>query len=190
MMQKLWQKKPKLSYSKDVLDIIQYGSSVTENPEEGGEHDMDIAILFNKIPLSEQLKQAQGIKKQIQKVSELPVHIKSFDLYSFFDESNFAREGMLFYGKSLISGDYSARFFGLNPRIQISYSLKSLKKKGKISFHYMLRGKGKKYGLLRKYGGELLKPGLIEVFPEHEKIFVNAIKSLTDDFGMRKILFP
>lgn len=192
MMLKLWQKKPKLNYSKDVLDIVQYGSSVVETFEALRSlelHDIDIAVIFNKIPLNEQLNQAQEIKKQIQKISQLPVHIKSFDLYSFFDISNFAKEGILFYGKSLISGDYFAKSFGFNPRIQIFYSLKDFKKKGKVKFHYMLKGKKKEYGLLRKYGGELLKPGLIEIFPEHEGIFVNAIKRLTNNFKVRRVIF-
>jgi predicted nucleotidyltransferase len=86
-MQKLWQKRPKLAYSKDVLDIVQFGSSAEEgkNP-----NDLDIAVIFNKIPLKEQLNQAQEIKKQLETASEIPIHINSFDLYSLFDNSNFA----------------------------------------------------------------------------------------------------
>ena len=54
MMRFLWQKKPELNYSKDVFDIVQFGSSVKEgeNP-----NDLDIAVIFNKIPLKEQLNQ-------------------------------------------------------------------------------------------------------------------------------------
>lgn len=186
MMSQLWQRKPKLSYNKNVLDIVQYGSSIIEgsNP-----NDIDIAVIFDKIPLKEQLNQAQEIKKQLQKLSKLPIHIKSFDLYSFFNVANFAKENILFYGKSLLSKNYFSKTFGLTPKIQIFYSLKEFKKKEKVKFHYMLRGKKKEYGLLRKYGGELLNPGLIEILPEHEKIFVDSIKKLTTNFKIRKILF-
>ena len=61
MMQKLWQEKLKLNYSKNVFDIVQFGSSVIEgeNPR-----DLDIAVIFQKIPLKEQLEEAQKIKKQ------------------------------------------------------------------------------------------------------------------------------
>lgn len=185
MTLKLWQKKPKLNYSKDVMDIVQYGSSIQEDKP----NDIDIAVIFKKVGLSEQLKQAQDIKKQLQKNSELPIHIKSFDLLSFFDEANFSKDNILFYGKSIISGEFFAKTFGLTPRILISYSLKGLEKKDKVKFHYMLKGKKKEYGLLRKYGGELLNPGLIEILPEHEKIFLDAIKKLISNFKIRKILF-
>src|SRR4030043_1566524 len=120
MMQKLWQEKLKLNYSKDVLDIVQFGSSVIED---GNPSDLDIAVIFQKIPLKEQLNQAQEIKKQLQKLTELPIHVNSFDLYSLFESSNFARENILFYEKSLLSKNYFANKFGLSPRVQIFYSL-------------------------------------------------------------------
>ena len=186
MTHKLWQKKLKLNYTKDVLDIIQFGSSVMEN---GSPNDIDISVIFKKITLKEQLDQAQKIKKQLQKISKLPIHIKSFDLYSFFDDGNFAKDGILFYGKSLISKNYFTKIFGLTPRIQIFYSLEKMEKKDKVRFHYMLRGKKGKYGLIKKYGGSLLRPGVIEIFPEHEQIFITVIKKFISDFKVKKILY-
>ena len=185
-MQNLLQKKQKLNYSKDVFDIVQFGSSIMEN---SNPNDIDIAVIFNKIPLKEQLDQAQIIKNQLQKLSDIPIHINAYDLYSFFDESNFAKENILFYGKSLISGDYFSKKLGLNPRMQISYDLKNLEKKGKVKFHYMLKGKKGSYGLIKKYGGKLLNPGLIEIFPEYENVFIENIKKITDKFEIKKILF-
>lgn len=186
MIQNLWQKKLKLSYNKEVFDIVQFGSSMIK---ESKPNDIDVAVIFKKIPLAEQLGQAQEIKKQLQKETILPLHIKAFDLYSFFDNSNFAKENLLFYGKSLISKDSFSKNFGLNSVIQISYSLKGLKKKDKIKFNYMLNGKKGKYGLLREYKGKLIAPGLIEISPEYEKLFINAIKKLTQSFKARRILF-
>lgn len=185
MMQKLWQEKLKLNYNKEVLDIVQFGSSVIE---EKIPNDIDIAVIFNKISLKEQLNEAQEIKKQLEKLSEKPIHINSFDLYTLFDKSNFAKENILFYGKSLINKDNFAKRFGLNPKIQIYYSLQKLRKKDKIRFNYMLNGKKGEYGLLRKYNGSLLKPGLIEINPEFEDIFVNAIKEFKTEFKTKKLL--
>lgn len=189
MTHKLWLKKLKLKYSKDVFDIVQFGSSVMETMENAGVNDTDIAVVFYKILLKDQLNQAQKIKKQIQKISEMPVHIKSFDLYSFFDASNFAKENILFYGKSLIYRDFFSKRFGLTPKIQLHYSLTSLKKREKIKFNYMLNGKKGKYGLLRKYKGRLLAPGIIEINPDCEDIFISSIKKLTSKFEIRKVLF-
>jgi len=186
MMQKLWQKKLKLKYSKDVFDIVVFGSSVLESKIP---NDLDIAVIFDKIQLKNQLNQAQEIKKQIQKNTTLPVHIKSFDLYSLFDKSNFAKENILFYGKSLISNDYFSKKLGFIPKMQIHYSLKNLEKKDKIRFNYMLNGKKQNYGLIKKYGGELLKPGLVEIPPEFEKIFIDSIKKITSEFKIQKVLY-
>ncbi|MAG45801.1 MAG: hypothetical protein CMH63_03455 [Nanoarchaeota archaeon] len=185
MIHNLWQKKPKLTYSKETQDIIQFGSSVMENTIP---NDIDIAILFQKIPLKEQLLQAQTIKHQLQKLTNLPIHITPFDLYSLFHEGNFAKENILIYGKSFITKDYFSKKFNLTPKIQISYELKNLKKKDKVRFHYLLKGKKGKYGLLRKYNGKLINPGLIEILPEYEKIFLESIKKITSKFKIKKIL--
>ena len=88
----------------------------------------------------------------------------------------------------MISGEYFAHRFGLNPVLQIFYSLKKLKKKDKVRFHYMLQGRAGKYGLLRKYDGKLINPGAIEMPPEYEEIFIKAIKEIISDFGMKRIL--
>jgi len=184
-MQKLWQKKLKLSYRKEVIDIIQFGSSVMDGRE--NPNDVDIAVIFQKISLKEQLDEAQKIKKQLEKNSEIPVHINSFDMQSLFEPSNFAREGILFYGRSLITKSYFSEYFNFIPKIQIIYSLNLLKKKDKVRFHYMLRGKAGKYGLLRRYSGKLISPGVIEVPPEYENIFIHSIKEITKDFEVKKV---
>jgi len=174
-----------LSYSKEVIDIVQFGSSSLEGKKP---NDIDIAVIFNKIPLKEQLNQAQEIKKQIEKFSEIPVHVISFDFYSLFDSSNFAKEGILFYGKSIIHCDNFAERLGFIPKVLIFYNLTNLEKKDKIRFNYMLNGKKGEYGLLRKYGGRILKPGLIEVEPEFENVFVEEIKKFKVEYAMKRIL--
>ena len=183
-MQKLWLKKLKLSYSNDVFDIVQFGSSVIEDKEF---NDIDIAVIFTKLSVREQLLESQKIKKQLQSFSEKLIHIESFNLYSLFDSSNFARGGILFNGRSIVSGDFFSKRFGLTPKIQIFYLLSNLEKKDKIRFNYMLNGKKGSYGLLRKYGGRLLKPGLIEILPEYEDIFVSAIKRFKIKFEVKKV---
>ena len=182
-MQKLWQKKLKLNYSENVLDIVQFGSSVLEgsNPK-----DIDIAVIFDKISLKTQLEERQKIKKQIQELTEIPVHIESFDIQSLFNESNFARDGILFYGRSLLSGKNFSERFGLMSLLRISYILKNLKKKDKVRFNYLLNGKGGNYGLLRKYGGKIIYPGVVETSPENENIFLDKMKKITDKLKIER----
>ncbi len=187
MMQKLWLKKLKLNYSENVLDIIQFGSSVLEESEP---NDIDIAVIFYQIPLKQQLEERQDIKNQIKKQVELPIHIESFDFYSFFDKGNFARQGILFNGKSLINEKNFAENFGLIPKLRISYILRNLKKKDKVRFNYLLSGKQGNYGLLKKYGGELLYPGFIETLPENENIFLKEMKKITDKLSIERVFVP
>ncbi len=183
MMHKLWLKKLKLNYSNNIISIVQFGSSIFED---NNFNDMDIAVIFKKIPLKEQLSESQKLKKQLEKIIKIPIHIKSFDFYSFFDKGNFAKEDILFYGKDLISGENFTNIFGLKPKLQISYDLHELPKKDKVKFHYMLKGKKEKYGLLRKYDCKLLKPGLIEISPEYKFIFIKNIKKITTNFSIKK----
>ncbi len=181
----LWQKKLRLNYSKDVFDIVQFGSSVIEGKEP---RDIDICVIFNKIAVKEQLIQSQKIKRQLEKISKMPLHMTSFDLYGFLDPSNFARESILFYGKSLISKKIFANRLGFTPKIQISYDLSNLKKRDKVKFNYLLRGKSGNYGLLKKHGGKLLNPGLIEIEPGFDELFINHIKRITSKFKIRKVM--
>ena len=185
MTHKLWLQKQKLNYNKNVFDIIQFGSSTIENKLP---NDVDIAVLFQKIPLKEQLAYSQEIKKQLQKITDLPIHIKSFDLYSFFDSANFTRENILFHGISLIDKKFFSEKLGFIPKIQLYYSLEGMNKNEKIKFNYMLSGRGGKYGLLKKYNGKLVKPGLIEISPNYENIFTEKISALTKKFRIKKIL--
>ncbi|MCF7872551.1 hypothetical protein K9L97_05970 [Candidatus Woesearchaeota archaeon] len=184
-MYKLWLKKLKLNYDAEVLDIVQFGSSVFEN---SNPNDIDIAVIFNNIPLDNQLKEAQKIKFQIEKKIDLAVHVKSFDMHSFFDKGNFAKEAILVYGKSLISQNNFAEKFNLSPKIRIIYELKHLEKKEKIRFNYLLSGRGNKYGLLKKYGGAIIAPSVLELPPEFENIFIKKLKEYKVKFVISKFL--
>ena len=115
-MQKLWQKKQKLNYSENVLDIVQFGSSVLEG---SSPNDIDIAVIFHKISVKEQIKEAHEMKKQIEKLTSFPVQVESFDLESFFQEGNFARQGIMFHGKSILYGKYFAEKFGMVHKLRV-----------------------------------------------------------------------
>jgi len=66
---------------------------------------------------------------------------------------------------------------------------KNVKRRTSKKFNYMLSGKNKKYGLLRKYNGKIVKPGMIEIFPEYGDLFIDNIKKITSHFELKKILF-
>lgn len=168
---------------------MQFGSSVYEVNKnvEHNPNDIDIAVFFEKISLKEQLNKAQSIKKELQKQTKLPIHIKAFDYYSFFNEGNFAKENILFYGISIITKKYFAERFGLKPYLLINYSLKGLPKKDKVKLNYWLKGK-KNYSGFLESKGRLISPGTILVEPKYEKIIIYLIKKITSNFYINKIL--
>ena len=81
---KIAAKKLELKYNKDVLDIVQFGSSIFKEDS----NDVDIAVIFNKIHIKEQLEQAQEIKKQIQKNIAKTVHINAFDILRYLKQKD------------------------------------------------------------------------------------------------------
>jgi len=184
MTQNIWQKSLKLTYPKDVIDIVLFGSTIFDSDTA---KDIDIAVIYEKIPLKEQLEHSQKIKNQLKKIFGKKIHMTSFDLYSLLDSGNFAREGILFYGKSLITKENFSVRFGIIPRLRIKYDLKDLQKKDKVRFNYLLSGRLGSYGLLRKYGGRIISPGVVEIMPEHEKIFSQKMKKLIKNPLLEKI---
>ena len=173
-----------LNYSDNVIDMVQFGSSVQAKKEPS---DIDIAVIYKKIPVKHQLEESQKIKRQLENYFSIPIHIKSYDLYSLFEEGNFAKSSILFYGISLIFKRQFSNLFGIVPKLQISYILKNLKKKDKVRFNYLLNGRNKAYGLLREYKGKLLNPGLIEINPENEELFEKEMKKITNNIKINKI---
>ena len=55
-----------------------------------------------------------------------------------------------------------------------------------MRFNYLLNGKRGSYGLLRKYGGKIISPGLVETAPENEKIFLEQMKKITKNLSIER----
>lgn len=182
MIVKLWQEKLVLDYEEDVFDIVQFGSSL----ESEDYNDIDIAVIYKSFSLKKQLEHSQKIKKQLQEIFN-NIDVKSFSLEKFFSPSNFARENILFKGKSLVSGKYFCENFGLKPKLLIKYKLEELKKSHKVKVNYWLTGKAGKYGLLRESGGELVKPGIVEVDPLSEVLIVSKLKELNAKVELERV---
>ena len=50
-----------------------------------------------------------------------------------------------------------------------------------------MSGRGGNYGLLKKYGGNLIAPKVIEIEPVYEKVFVDKLKEITERIEVKKI---
>lgn len=182
-MYRLWQEKLDLDYP-NVIDMIQFGSSIRINSKP---NDIDIAVIYEKISLDKQLSTSQKIKNYLKTKSDVPIDIHSFDIDSFFKDSNFSRKNILFYGKSLISGKYFANRFSLDPWIIIKYDLSNLEKKDKVRLNYHLSGKSGSYGMLKE-AGKIFSPGVVQIRPEYEDIIISKISEVTKDFKIERVL--
>lgn len=174
-MQKHLLKRPEQKFEK-VLDIIQFGSSILYDAEP---NDIDIAVLYEQIPLKEQLITSQRIKKSFETQTSIPIHINSYSYQTLLDQGNFAKESII-SGISLFSGDFFAKKLNLIPEIHIFYSLLKLDKAGKVRFNYFLHGKSGKGGFLTEEIGRLVKPGYVILNPLYEKVFFKKIKEHID----------
>ncbi|MFT4326236.1 MAG: hypothetical protein ACMXYK_01925 [Candidatus Woesearchaeota archaeon] len=159
-----------MSNLQDINYIVQYGSSLYNDKPS----DIDLAVFYTQIPLKEQLIKSQQIKKEVQKLTYIPIHIQSFTWNSFLTSHNFAKTGIL-QGIDVITQKEFSLYFDLQCSLHIQYNLQSLSKTEKIRFHYLLHGK-QKNGLLQKVKGKLIAPGLIEIPIQHQQTLREKIQ--------------
>jgi len=169
----LWKKNLELSYDDTIIDIVQFGSSVKEGTEP---NDIDLVVLFKDIPIKEQLNKAQNIKEQLETQSTIPIHIKPLTYKTLFAPGNFAKEGIIGYGMSLITKKPFSEQFSMKANTYITYSLQEKTKTEKVRVHYNLRGKKGEYGILREVQGTLVKPGMIKVAPQKEDAIIRYLE--------------
>ena len=51
----------------------------------------------------------------------------------------------------------------------------------------VIKWKKGNYGLLRKYGGKIINPGVVETMPENEKIFLEQMRKITKNLSVERI---
>jgi len=173
-----------IEYPDTIYDIVQFGTSL----EKDKMSEVQIGIIFKACSKEEQMIMSQAIKEQMSNSLRIKVEVKSFDLYSFFEPSNFNEKNTLFNAKSLITSKYFFERFNFSPRTQINYKLDHLEKKDKIRFHYLLKGKKETKGLLEKNDGCLLGPGLIEIPPEKTNLFIEKMSKISNKLIVKDIL--
>lgn len=137
-----------------MADIILFGSSARgkENPR-----DWDILVLFEK----EIDKTAEySVRKELEE-DYTNISIISKTEKSILEESFDAREGILFEGKSLVSGKRFAQRYGFLSFGAFKYNFEGWSKLKKTKFYYALNGRGKENGIARQLDCVKLSDSLI-----------------------------
>ncbi len=142
ILKKKWNKQ----WKANVVDILLFGSAVKgkSNP-----HDIDLCIVFrNKVDLS--------IVKEAEDILRDKFHVSSLVVDNFFTNIHSLAKTVLFEGKSILTDKTLTESLGLDSSLFFSYNLSKENNSKKVRFVYLLRGRGKDIGLVKRWGGEFI----------------------------------
>ncbi|MEK6922586.1 MAG: hypothetical protein AABX08_02180 [Nanoarchaeota archaeon] len=165
-----------------IFDVVVYGSAVKSKDFPS---DIDIAVLFIKGTLKERLSKIQSIKKKIKLPNR--IDIKGILLEELFQEQFFARSGILLEGISIFDDKPFAHKIGFEGWAMFVYSLRNKTHAQKVKFNYLLRGRSV-IGLIKKFEGKHLSPGIILIPIKNSIIFEDIFKSHKIDYSKKNIL--
>ena len=167
---------------RSIFDIVLYGSAMkgASSP-----NDLDIIVIFREGTLSERLSKIQSLKQKI-KLSQ-KIDIKGILLGELFQESFFARSGIFFEGISIFTGKPFAYKIGFVGRTLFSYTLRDKSHAQKVKFDYLLSGRGG-IGLIKKFDGKHLGPGIVLIPSRHCLKFEEIMKRNQIEYSKNNIL--
>ena len=155
-----------------IYDIVVYGSIVKGKEKI---NDLDIAIIINKNKsLNTKLKLAQEFRKLFSFL-EIELDVKIIAFNDFMDKSFLARQAIISEGYSLLKNGYLSEQLGYKTYVFFDYNLTSLTNSQKKTFYYVLNGRRKDIGLLKKKGAIKISNNLIKIpivnFYEFKELF-------------------
>ncbi|NQU78961.1 nucleotidyltransferase domain-containing protein [Candidatus Woesearchaeota archaeon] len=173
-------KRLKKYLSKEIFDIVIYGSSVKGKMKPG---DIDIAVIFSSGSLDERLTTIQKIRKDL----DVKVDIKAILLHELFRPEFFSRTGIFLEGISVRHQKPFSRLLGFTSSALFSYDLKDKTHTEKVKFNYVLSGRGRD-GIVKMLDGDHIAPGVIEIPIENSDEFAEILKSHKINYGRKNIL--
>ncbi len=130
----------------EIVDILLFGSAIKgkEFPK-----DIDICIIFRK-KISEEI-----INEIENRLKEFNIHVSSLVVDNFFRKPHSLIKTMLVEGKSILNKEQPfIKNFGFSSYVLYSYDLSKLKPSEKVKFVYLLKGRKKEIGIIKKMNGE------------------------------------
>lgn len=139
---------------KDVEDIIIFGSVVRGKNKP---QDIDVVVVFkNKVNKDMEYKIRKELEKNYNNISIISKTQKDL-LSNAFD----AREGILFEGISLLSGEIISNKYGFSSLGMFKYNFKGWDQLRKTKFYYALNGRMGQKGILESLECVKLSDNLI-----------------------------
>jgi len=171
--------------TKDVWDIVLYGSSVKGSFRP---RDLDIMIIFLEGKLRDRLDKIQELKNNLRGKEFKDIDVKSMLLRDFFDKNFLARQGILLEGISLINSKSLAEQLGFKAFSLFTYNLSGLTHTLKIRFNYALKGRTSK-GLLDDFKGKSLGKGVLIISMEKSNEFESFLQKWKINYKIKRTLF-
>jgi len=168
--------------SKELFDIILYGSSVKGKREI---NDIDIIFIFHNLPLEKRLEIIQKFKL---KLNIRNLDIKSINLKELFDKTFLARQGIILEGISLLDGKPFSKKLGFESFSLFEYNTKSLSNTEKVKLTFALNGRRKEKGLIDKLNAKKLGNGKIIIPITNSNLFSEFLEKLNIKFTLKNIL--
>ena len=162
-------------FSKDILDIIVFGSFMKgkENP-----NDIDMLIIF---PKKVNLDLEYELRKDLSKLN-FKFHVQGVSYKELFEAGFLAREGVISEGFSLLIEKPISECYGFLSYVLFKYNLEGMNASKKMMFYYSLFGRGKEQGVLQVYKSQKLSDNLI-IVP------VNNSENIRDFLDSKKIRY-
>ncbi len=170
---------------KEVEDVIIYGSSVKGK---SAPRDIDIMVLFLKMPLKKRLEITQSLKNRLKEQFD-SIDVKSMNVLDFFDTAFLARQGILLEGISLIKNKPLANLLGFRSFMIFTYNLSNLNQTEKIKFNYALNGRNGE-GVLQSSKGISLGKGVVQIPMENSGSFEEFLQKWKINFIKKGCLMP
>lgn len=163
----------------DVDDIIVFGSIVRGKNKP---QDIDVVVVFkNKVNKNMEYKIRKELEKNYNNISIIS-KTKKYLLSNDFD----AREGVLFEGISLLSGEMINNNYGFSSLGMFKYNFKGWDQLKKTKFYYALNGRADHKGILESLECIKLSDNLI-LAPLNK---VESVKEFLDSWNIEYKYIP
>ncbi len=163
----------------DIADIFLFGSAVKgrEFPR-----DIDICIVFRKKILKEKINEIEN------KLEEFNIHVSSLIADNFFRKPHSLIKTLLVEGKSIFNKKSFAQNFGFSAYVLYSYDLSKLKSSEKVKFVYLLKGRKKEIGIIKKINGEWIADSCFIIPIQKDSEMLSILKKWQIPFKRKEAL--
>ncbi len=153
-----------------IFDVIMFGSSSRgkKNPR-----DIDLCIIIDDSDEKKSIDLVNSLSKIID------AHISILTLGALVSGNTLSKT-LLNEGYSIKNRKFMAQVMGFENKSIFVYTLKKFSPSKRVQFHYLLKGRGGREGILKEVGGRFMGTGSILVSASKEDV----LKQVFDTWGV------